>query len=194
MHGTGLRYHGTLRDGILRDEKSTLFHGTGLRYHGILRYEKSTVLHGTGMRYHGIARDGIFVRYTASTVCRMTLHDCTFSTVSYANITARHGMDELYSFIEWGAKKTKSHAYNVFHLASSSHLRAAALTTVVLLIKQKTTTPPPLVDNVRVYLVNTQRLASYSTCLVVPNKSNHRKLGDVVVVEVINKRSQKKPA
>ena len=33
LHGTGLRYHGILRDGILRDgRKTTGLHGTGLKY------------------------------------------------------------------------------------------------------------------------------------------------------------------
>ena len=119
-----MRYHRILRDGILRDEKSTVLHGTGLRYHGIRD--------GMQKRFYKV-----FVRYAASTVRCMILYDCTFSNVSYAEITACHGMDELYSFIAWRAQKTKSHAYNVLHLASSSLLRAAALTTVVLLIKQK---------------------------------------------------------
>ena len=133
---TELRFHGIARDGIKIPRDFTRRYFTGRKKHGIPR---------DGIDINGIARDGmqkrfytVFVRYTASTAAfRMILYDCTLSTVIYANLTARHGMDELYLFIEWGAQKTKSHAHNLLHLASSSRSRAAALTTVVPLIKQK---------------------------------------------------------
>ena len=100
---------------------------------------------GTEFRYHGIARDGLYILwdctgrhaendftrylygYAASSVSYDTI--ALFSTVLYANVTACHGMDDLYPFIEWGAEKINVHAYNVLLHLASSHLRSAALTT-----------------------------------------------------------------
>ena len=51
-------------------QKNTVLHGTGLRYHGILRDEKSAVLHGTGLRCHGMALCSCQDRGCSLCVCR----------------------------------------------------------------------------------------------------------------------------
>ena len=120
--GTGSRGIEISRDSPGRDKKGYFKHGTvqdGIEpsrdWTGQFgRDWDTTGLHGTALIYYGIARDGMQKRFYTVFCTVHSKHsqcflwyDCTFCTVLYANVTACHGMDELYPFIEWGAEKNK---------------------------------------------------------------------------------------